>query len=313
MKKIMIGLMSLVTVVYASAPAGRYTDEKGSQVTTVSTQIKDTVTGLIWQKGSGSAMNWNQAWNYCNTLAISSQGSGSWRLPGVKELSTLMDVGVSAGSEVDRTAFPNTPTDSPFWSFESYQPNAGFAWTVNFGTGEVTPLYVSASNYVRCVRSPTLATPAASVPLPVPVSKQLANWKASTGVYDDPAVSGSRFSTVVADSYTGLQWEAQSSSITYTWDPAGSIGSAQYYCSHQRTGGYNDWRLPTVEELLTLVDYSHVQPVVDGSFFSNTCSGSSYWSAISGGASVAWAVGCLGGWSSTANINTQLDVRCVRN
>ncbi|MBH1988474.1 MAG: DUF1566 domain-containing protein [Myxococcaceae bacterium] len=99
-------------------------------------------------------------------------------------------------------------------------------------------------------------------------------WNASTGVYQDTASESVRFNSangVVVDSYTGLQWQAMGSAGTYFWDASAGAGSAQAYCMSQTTGNYDDWRLPTSEELMTLVDYTIASsPMIDTAVFSNT-------------------------------------------
>ncbi|MBH1988473.1 MAG: DUF1566 domain-containing protein [Myxococcaceae bacterium] len=65
---------------------------------------------------------------------IEKQGDGSWRLPSVKELRTLVDVTTSNPS-IDIYAFPNTPA-SWFWS--STQIAGGVnAWFVYFHDGQI--------------------------------------------------------------------------------------------------------------------------------------------------------------------------------
>jgi len=47
---------------------------------------------------------------------------------------------------------------------------------------------------------------------------------------------------------------------TYTWN------EAIEYCKNLRLAGYDDWRLPTVKELLTLVDYDRFNPAINPMF-----------------------------------------------
>lgn len=63
------------------------------------------------------------------------------------------------------------------------------------------------------------------------------------------AVSGG----VVTDTKTGLHWTQSFSPETHIWDASGSTGSAQNYCSTMSGG---PWRLPSLNELMTLVDFT---------------------------------------------------------
>jgi len=51
----------------------------------------------------------------------------------------------------------------------------------------------------------------------------------------------------IRDTRTGLIWQKEDDGIERTYDEAIS------YCRELRIGGYSDWRLPTLEELLTIV------------------------------------------------------------
>jgi hypothetical protein len=50
------------------------------------------------------------------------------------------------------------------------------------------------------------------------------------------------------DSATGLTWAAKDSGNEV------NFGQAREYCGNLRTGGFSDWRLPTIEELEALYD-----------------------------------------------------------
>jgi hypothetical protein len=74
-----------------------------------------------------------------------------------------------------------------------------------------------------------------------------------------------------SDHQTGLMWEKLSDdgSIhdwddTYTWDNAFAMKIATL--NSTQFGGYNDWRLPNVNELQSLVNYSGVVPTVHAPF-----------------------------------------------
>jgi len=56
--------------------------------------VKDTKTGLIWQKTNSGKMNWENALKYCPELKL---GDEKWRLPSISELQTLF-----AGNEKNK-------------------------------------------------------------------------------------------------------------------------------------------------------------------------------------------------------------------
>jgi hypothetical protein len=103
----------------------------------------------------------------------------------------------------------------------------------------------------------TTGTPSFS-PLPVftvfPSVDDWLTWEALTGVYDD-VINSSRIidfgNGVAQDLATGLQWQTQDSvvnNLTSARDPEWTAA----HCAAQTTGGYHDWRLPSVAELITI-------------------------------------------------------------
>jgi hypothetical protein len=75
-------------------------------------------------------------------------------------------------------------------------------------------------------------------------------------IYANGAKSG--VDDVVLDKETGLVWERSPASDKKTWD-----ASIVYACAKAKAGR-KGWRLPTMEELLTLVDPSQNNPVLPG-------------------------------------------------
>lgn len=107
----------------------------------------------------------------------------------------------------------------------------------------------------------------------------------------------------VQDNVTGLMWEVKTTdgglrdwSKTYTNYGDSRAGDASAYAAAVNATnlcGYSDWRLPTADELQSIVDYgvAYPGPSIDATWFPNT-QATVYWSASPALAdtSAAWAV-----------------------
>jgi len=144
-------------------------------------------------------------------------------------------------------------------------------------------------------------------------------------------------SEMVVDEVNALVWQnsAEVGTLTKSWlseanyifcdgntntlscdDTSGD--TALSYCYDLVLGGYSDWRLPTLEELDTLVDYGKHAPAIDGTYFDVNSSNNSFWSASTYEAgeyssrNKAWALSFVDGSDSYEFKNRMLSVRCVR-
>jgi len=148
--------------------------------------------------------------------------------------------------------------------------------------------------------------------------------------------------TMVQDNVTGLVWEVKTNKDdvenyddphdadnTYTWydpDPATNGGHAGTESDHDTLdfiealnnanfGGHSDWRLPSREELRSIVDYSipYQGPTVDVSYFPNTVS-SYYWSSTTTADDEdhAWIVNFSYGYDYSYSKSYSRYVRAVR-
>ncbi|OOB78336.1 MAG: hypothetical protein BEN18_07620 [Epulopiscium sp. Nuni2H_MBin001] len=68
----------------------------------------------------------------------------------------------------------------------------------------------------------------------------------------------------ITDLSTGLMWMADDIGEAVDWEDALKIAEAYEFA------GYDDWRLPDVKELQTVVDYSGYYPAIDPAYFTTT-------------------------------------------
>lgn len=83
----------------------------------------------------------------------------------------------------------------------------------------------------------------------------------------------------VTDLNTGLIWEQgneQTENKTYTWQDAID------HCDTLTLPGCSEWRIPTLAELESIVDYGRYRPTINTDFFPE-CRSDDYWSGNAGG------------------------------
>jgi hypothetical protein len=94
--------------------------------------------------------------------------------------------------------------------------------------------------------------------------------------------------TAVLDKETGLVWAKTPDSVPRDWQ------TAMDYCTQLNLGGRKGWRLPTIEELASLVDMSNLgtPKLPAGHPFQNVLLDLSFWSSTtySGNSNIAWYV-----------------------
>lgn len=249
----------------AWSAATRFTDNQDGTVT-------DSLTGLIWLKDAsclGSAF-WANALTSVHALANGKCGltdgsaAGSWRLPNLNELESLIDVSETAPALSANDHFVNV-SHAIYWTSTSYYggtAGSDKAWTIRLSDGRYmndtsANLKASSNNQVWAVRG---AGADGTIQL------------AATGFYigyaagDDGSIQSGvgltspRFldngNGTVTDSMTGLVWLKQADCIRDTWENA--LTSVKVLSSG--TCGLSDgseagqWRMPNRNELESLSD-----------------------------------------------------------
>ena len=131
---------------------------------------------------------------------------------------------------------------------------------------------------------------------------------APAGHYVVTAGSGTGNGTVY-DSKSKLTWQQTASSTTYTW------ADAKTYCAGVGSNlGGTGWRLPTIKELLSIVDLSQTTaPYIDPTAFPSTPA-TWFWSSspVAGLPSYVWVVHFSYGATDGLDITDTSVVRCVR-
>jgi len=121
--------------------------------------VLDRETGLVWEQSPETAPNptakqtWLDAQTSCNVRTVG--GRKGWRLPTIQELASLVDPNNPGG---DPDLPPGHPfsnaqsSDSFYWSATTSGTNAGFAWIVFLGLGDVLIDGKTFTQRVWCVR-----------------------------------------------------------------------------------------------------------------------------------------------------------------
>lgn len=231
--------------------------------------VTDTRTGLNWMrcalgqtwspegntcKGTAAAYTWDEA----TALTHSFAGQSDWRLPNIRELTSIVDYN-RCGPAIDLDAFPGTP-NSYFWSGSAQ--DIYFASSVDFGSGNSSSNGRSYdTNHVRLVRDGQ--------------SFALLNDARPSTDYRDNGDG------TVVHLPTGLTWLR--CAIGQTWTGTTCDGTANTFTWDEATtlthkyAGQDDWRLPNILELTTLVDYKKRDPAINIDLFPYT-PGEYFWS-----------------------------------
>ncbi len=131
-----------------------------------------------------------------------------------------------------------------------------------------------------------------------------------------PAISGAQAAVryvdngdeTVSDTATGLLWSRSEQTASLTWREALAA------CENLSLAGYDDWRLPEIRELRSLVDISRQNPAIDTTVFPDTEHAVGHWSSSTrhGSPNFAWYVGFGSGTVYTLPKTEKARVRCVR-
>ena len=264
--------------------------------TTSGQTVVDRLTGLTWSKNAnpgGFPCTWQEALEQIREFNRQWWcGHSDWRLPNRRELRSLMDY---------QARKPALPEDHPFtdvflgwyWSSTSAAINPAYAWYVHmegarmfYGRKAQEYLFwpVRGTSRVLAATGQRQCFDAAGTPCPCRDTGQ--DGELRQGIpWPEPRFV--REDDLVRDRLTNLAW---SRTANLTGQPVSWEGALQAVAGLDagQDGGPGPWRLPTINELESLVDCSRHTPALPaGHPFTSLQEG--YWSATTSFFETDWA------------------------
>ena len=266
-------------------------------------------------------VTWLHALDYIEMLNRGKYlGFSDWRLPNLNELRAFADYGAKSAlaSWNDMGLLINLPS-IPFWSSTGYEPNRAYAWTLDPNSGVLTTAGKAAANAVLPVRggngialtmrtNQTSCSDSGGTLIPCAGTGQDADTLRGE-VWPAPRFAVSNDSPILTDQATTLVWPVDANIMKSNYN----TGSAPFDTQGDRDGavtwqqavqfidlinkdavlGFSDWRLPTVTELATLVNYgsaANLDWLSNNSAWFLQLSDGNFWS------STTWSQGGSQGW-----------------
>lgn len=135
-----------------------------------------------------------------------------------------------------------------------------------------------------------------------------------------PAPAGGTYprTECVRDDVTGLVWEGKNTVEPRSASavlPYANIAAYVNYVNGIALCGYTNWRLPTVQELQSIVHFGEFNPAIDTEWFPNA-TGDEYWSStasVVSGTTQNWTIDFYSGRHSREYKTSSNRVRLVRN
>ena len=252
--------------------------------------VYHNASGIMWQDNITIKKQWltdknydgyrhfdtsgDTASSYCENLELGE--FDDWRLPTIEELVMLTDKSKTELTFDD--AFENVEK-SGYWSSSSVVNNSEKGWIVNFTAGTDDWSKKNINQNVKCIRNSDI---------------NISFYKEAN-------------STIVTDNITALQWEDQESI------QEGTFEEAINYCESLELEGYNDWRLPNLNELYTIGDRTVDSPAISDKF--KHINSEVYWSSTTVALSnnSAWVIDFYKAYDGWQDVGDSVFIRCVRN
>ena len=152
-----------IGLILETTPTTQFKDNNDGTVTDLKTKLiwKKCSEGQQWQAGTcaddtavADMMTWQEALTRASQVNSSGgfAGSVNWRLPNIKELSSIIE-DACYGPSINLNVFPTTPAGI-YWSSTPYIGSADHAWSVRFNYGQNSMNFKYDYYFARLVRDP---------------------------------------------------------------------------------------------------------------------------------------------------------------
>ncbi len=237
---------------------------------------RDRRTGLVWQLRDGALDFRTYAYSWCDPDPATNGGNeggcpgsdgflatlngerldpayggrADWRLPTVEEAVSILDLGKATGPSFDQRFFPFLTGLSYLWTSQTVAGSPELAYKVGvafpaqrFNVGVAEQDFKINRYHLLAVAGPRLA--------------------------HEFVTNGDQ---TVTDRATGLMWSQGYLQGDFSWQEALAAAEAA------TLAGYDDWRLPSVKEWVSILDHTRSRPAV-ASAFPDPPSGIGFWTA----------------------------------
>ncbi|HEY6168977.1 MAG TPA: DUF1566 domain-containing protein, partial [Verrucomicrobiae bacterium] len=223
----------------------------------------------------------------------------------------------AAGDGVYGAQIPAFPNGTMVSYFVTAANSAGFFATNPIGGG--------GSNFSYTVTAPVVSNGWSMLKLPD--TGQTADYTPTPGEDSDYTINPQSFTDngngTTTDNVTGLMWQkADGGEMTLS----NALLFAQTNLNATNFAGYNDWRMPTVHELMSILNHDKLNPALDTNYFTSPGVGAATWGQVywwskdqKVGSTNQWCANAGGGvgpkpLSETISAGGTLNyrVRCVR-
>ena len=239
---------------YLKGKTMSYTDNIDGTVT-------DDVTGLMWQQiPTTDDFTWEDAKEYCENLELG--GFDDWRMPSAKELFSISDF-TSGWPYINTDYFDlasgEVSKDEQFWTSNLYvgvteEGGDYAAFGINHVTGHIKAYAARGApggddGGTAPGDSITPPPPGGGIEAPTgnPMAKYVRAVRGDEYGINEYVDNGD---ATITDNASGLMWSQDDSGEGMEWSEALS------YAENSGLAGYDDWRLPNVKELQSIVDYT---------------------------------------------------------